>query len=142
MRFVSSRELRIRPGAVWSLLREHQDLVITANGKPIGVMTAVDEGNLEDVLATLRQGRAQSAVAGCGKRRPAPDVTACRIERSRGSPHARGAPGGAGVGAARGVSIVLDTNVLVSRALLRGGGPARTSPPSGRGRRVRWPAAP
>jgi hypothetical protein len=38
--------------------------VITANGKPIGVMTAVDEGNLEDVLATLRQGRAQSAVAG------------------------------------------------------------------------------
>lgn len=63
MKFVSSRELRIRPGAVWSLLREHRDLVITANGKPIGVMTAVDEGNLEDVLTTLRQGRAQSAVA-------------------------------------------------------------------------------
>lgn len=63
MRFVSSRELRIRPGAVWSLLRAEQDLVITANGKPIGVMTAANEGNLEDVLATLRQGRAQWAVA-------------------------------------------------------------------------------
>jgi PHD/YefM family antitoxin component YafN of YafNO toxin-antitoxin module len=63
MRFVSSRELRIRPGVVWSLLRAEQDLVITANGKPVGVMTAVDEGSLEDVLATLRQGRAQSAVA-------------------------------------------------------------------------------
>ena len=63
MRLVSSRELRIRPGVVWSLLRAEQDLVITANGKPVGVMTAVDEGSLEDVLATLRQGRAQSAVA-------------------------------------------------------------------------------
>ncbi len=63
MKFVSSRELRNRPGAVWSLLRAEQDLVITANGKPIGVMTAVNEGSLEDVLATLRQGRAQSAVA-------------------------------------------------------------------------------
>jgi hypothetical protein len=64
MRFVSSRELRIRPGAVWSLLRREKDLVITANGKPIGVLTAADENGLEDTLATLRRGRAQAAVAG------------------------------------------------------------------------------
>lgn len=63
MRFVSSRELRIRPGAVWNLLRREKDLVITANGKPIGVLTAADEERLEDILATLRQGRAQAAVA-------------------------------------------------------------------------------
>ena len=63
MRFVSSRELRIRPGAVWSLLRREKDLVITANGKPVGVLTAADEERLEDILATLRQGRAQAAVA-------------------------------------------------------------------------------
>jgi PHD/YefM family antitoxin component YafN of YafNO toxin-antitoxin module len=62
MRFVSSRELRIRPGAVWSLLRREKDLVITANGKPVGVLTAADEDRLEDILATLRQGRAQAAV--------------------------------------------------------------------------------
>ncbi len=63
MRFVSSRELRIRPGAVWSLLRREKDLVITANGKPVGVLTEADEERLEDILATLRQGRAQAAVA-------------------------------------------------------------------------------
>jgi hypothetical protein len=62
MRFVSSRELRIRPGAVWTLLRREKDLVITANGKPVGVLTAADEDRLEDILATLRQGRAQAAV--------------------------------------------------------------------------------
>lgn len=63
MRFVSSRELRVRPGAVWDLLRREKDLVITSNGKPVAVLTAADESILEDVLATLRQGRARAAVA-------------------------------------------------------------------------------
>jgi prevent-host-death family protein len=63
MKFVSSRELRINPGAVWKLLRQEKDLVITSNGKPVGVLTHAEEGNLEHVLATLRQGRAQAAIA-------------------------------------------------------------------------------
>lgn len=62
MKFVSSRELRINPGAVWKRLRQEQDLVITANGKPRAVLTFAEEDTLEEVLATLRQGRAQSAV--------------------------------------------------------------------------------
>ena len=63
MKFVASRELRINPGAVWTLLREEKDVVVTSNGKPIGVLTIADEDSLEDVLATLRRGRAQAAVA-------------------------------------------------------------------------------
>ena len=62
MKFVASRELRINPGAVWNLLRDEKDLVVTSNGKPIGVLTIADEDSLEDVLAVLRQGRAQAAV--------------------------------------------------------------------------------
>lgn len=62
MKFVSSRELRINPGTVWKKLDEAQDLVITSNGRPVGVLTRADENNLEDVLATLRAGRAQRAV--------------------------------------------------------------------------------
>jgi prevent-host-death family protein len=63
MKFVASRELRINPGAVWNRLRAEKDLVVTSNGKPIGVLTIVDEDSLEDILAILRQGRAQAAVA-------------------------------------------------------------------------------
>ena len=62
MKFVSSRELRINPGAVWKRLRQEKDLVITSNGKPVAVLTFAEEDNLEDVLTTLRQGRAQAAV--------------------------------------------------------------------------------
>jgi putative NADPH-quinone reductase len=61
MKFVSSRELRIKPGAVWDLLAQEKDLVLTSNGKPVGILTFADEDSLEDVLATLRQGRAQKA---------------------------------------------------------------------------------
>ncbi len=64
MKFVSSRELRNNPGAVWKLLRQEKDLVITSNGKPVAVVTDAREDSLEEVLATLRQGRAQAAVAG------------------------------------------------------------------------------
>ena len=63
MKFVPTRSLRINPGAVWRLLREERDVVITSNGKPVGILTVADEDSLEDVLATLRQGRAQAAVA-------------------------------------------------------------------------------
>jgi prevent-host-death family protein len=63
MKFVSSRELRINPGEVWKQLRQEMDLVITSNGKPLGVLTIAEEENLEDVLAVLRRGRAQAAVA-------------------------------------------------------------------------------
>ena len=62
MKFVSSRELRINPGTVWKKLQESKDLVITSNGRPIGVLTHADENSLEDVLASLRAGRAQRAV--------------------------------------------------------------------------------
>lgn len=63
MKFISSRELRINPGAVWKLLHQEKDLIITSNGKPLGVLTVAEEEDLEDVLATLRRGRAQAAVA-------------------------------------------------------------------------------
>jgi prevent-host-death family protein len=63
VKFVSSRDLRINPGGVWKRLREQKDLVITSNGKPVGVLTYADEDSLEDVLTTLRQGRALSATA-------------------------------------------------------------------------------
>lgn len=63
MKFISSRELRINPGQVWKRLREENDLVVTSNGKPVGLLTFVEEDSLEDVLATLRQGRAQAAAA-------------------------------------------------------------------------------
>ena len=59
MKFVSRRELRISAGAVWTKLEQEKDLVVTSNGRPIAVLTLANEDSLEDVLASLRAGRAQ-----------------------------------------------------------------------------------
>ena len=62
MRFVSIRELRIRPGEVWKRLEDEQDLVLTSNGKPIAILTDIDEDRLEETLAALRRARAQAVI--------------------------------------------------------------------------------
>jgi prevent-host-death family protein len=62
MKFVSVRELRNRPGAVWEDLHE-QDLVITVNGKPVGLLVPISDETLEDTLMALRRARALTAVS-------------------------------------------------------------------------------
>jgi len=62
MKFLSVRELRNTPGRVWADLRKH-DLVVTANGKPVGILVGVDAGRIEDTLEALRRARAVMAVS-------------------------------------------------------------------------------
>lgn len=62
MRFVSVRELRIRPGAVWKRLRADHDLVLTSRGRPMALLTDIDEDSLEHKLDALRRERAHTAI--------------------------------------------------------------------------------
>ena len=55
MKFIPSRDLRIRPGQVWKQLRKEKELIITSNGKPVALMTPVTEDNLEEELQTTRR---------------------------------------------------------------------------------------
>jgi prevent-host-death family protein len=63
MEFVSARDLRIQPGQVWRRLNRSGELVVTWNGKPIAVLSSVDEGTLEQTLTAFRRARAQMAVS-------------------------------------------------------------------------------
>ena len=63
MRFVSVRELRSRSSAVWKALADEKELVITSNGKPIALLSATSEEQLEESLDAVRRARAQAAVA-------------------------------------------------------------------------------
>ncbi len=62
MKYVSIRELRNRPGRVWSVLSK-DDVVLTASGKPMGVLLGVDETRLDDTVAAIRRARAILAVS-------------------------------------------------------------------------------
>lgn len=63
MKLVSVRDFRSKSGKVWSDLAREKDLLLTSNGKPIALVSAVSEEDVEDSLAALRQVRATIAVA-------------------------------------------------------------------------------
>ena len=62
MKFVSVRELRLKPGDVWKAAKVEKDLVITANGRPIAILTGVDENTFEQELAIIQRARALTAL--------------------------------------------------------------------------------
>ena len=62
MRFVSVRDLRGKSAQVWGQLKDEKELVITSNGKPIAILSAVQEDRLEETLAAIRRARAMAAL--------------------------------------------------------------------------------
>ena len=63
MEFITVRDLRTRPGQIWDKLREQRDLILTSNGRPIAVLSHIEEGGVEETLASLRRARAQAALS-------------------------------------------------------------------------------
>ena len=62
MQFVTVRELRSRSAELWRRLAAEPDMVITSNGKPVAILSAVSPDGLEESLAALRRARAIAAV--------------------------------------------------------------------------------
>jgi prevent-host-death family protein len=62
MKFVTVRDLRLKPGYVWKLARKEKDVVITSNGRPVAILTGVDEQSFESELEAIRRGRALKAL--------------------------------------------------------------------------------
>jgi sRNA-binding protein len=62
MKFLSVRDLRNTPGRVWADLRK-DDLVVTSNGKPVGILIGVDGEGIEEALQMLRRAKATQAVS-------------------------------------------------------------------------------
>lgn len=67
MKFLSTRELRNRPGHVRDLARK-DDLVLTTNGKPIAILLGIQGDELEETARAIRQAKAQLALSRLRKR--------------------------------------------------------------------------
>ena len=61
LEFFSFNDLRMQPKRILEKLSEVHELIITNNGKPSALMIEIDEENMEDVLASIRQSRAMRA---------------------------------------------------------------------------------
>ena len=54
--------MRSRSAEIWKALSKERELVITSNGKPIAILSAVSEQTLEETLQSIRTARAFAAV--------------------------------------------------------------------------------
>jgi len=63
MKYVSVRDLRSKSAEVWKGLPAAGEMVLTSNGRPIAILSAVSEETLEETLAALRRAKAVVAVS-------------------------------------------------------------------------------
>ena len=68
MKFISVRDLRGKSAEVWKDLPREREVVVTSNGRPIAILSAVNESNLEESLNAIRQARAAEAVMSLQRR--------------------------------------------------------------------------
>jgi prevent-host-death family protein len=64
MKFIAVRDLRLKPGQVWERLDREGEVIITSNGKPIALLTRVNEEDFEKTVAAVRRARALMAMEG------------------------------------------------------------------------------
>jgi len=63
MRFISVRDLKTKSSQVWKELAGQKEMIVTSNGRPIALLSSINENNLEQVLIAFRRARATNAVA-------------------------------------------------------------------------------
>ena len=68
MKFISVRDLRGKSAEVWKDLPMEREVVITSNGRPVAILSTVNESNLEESLLAIRQARAAEAVMSLQRR--------------------------------------------------------------------------
>jgi antitoxin (DNA-binding transcriptional repressor) of toxin-antitoxin stability system len=63
MKFLSIRDLRSKSAEVWKGLEATREMVVTSNGRPIAILSAVTEDTLEETLVAIRRARGVAAVS-------------------------------------------------------------------------------
>jgi len=61
MQFVTVRDFRSASRDVWDKLNRDGELVVTNNGKPTALLLNIGDGDLEELLASIRQSKAMRA---------------------------------------------------------------------------------
>jgi len=62
MKMISVRDLRSKSAQIWKDLQKERDMVVTSNGKPVGILSAATENTVEESLNAVRRARATLAV--------------------------------------------------------------------------------
>jgi len=62
MKFLSVKDLRTKSSQIWHDLPDEKEMVITNNGRPVAILSALSDENIEESLAAIRQARVSEAI--------------------------------------------------------------------------------
>jgi len=62
MTLIPIKDFRSRSAEVWRRVAQHNDVVVTNNGKPVAVMTSVTADSVDELLTSLQRVRALRAL--------------------------------------------------------------------------------
>ena len=83
MKFLSTRDLRNRPGFVRELARK-DDIVLTANGKPIALLLGLEDDDFEETAQAIRQARAQRTLSRMRRQAESKGISDMSLSRING----------------------------------------------------------
>ncbi|MFH1505097.1 MAG: type II toxin-antitoxin system Phd/YefM family antitoxin [Candidatus Omnitrophota bacterium] len=61
MRFITIRDLRSKSAQIQRQLPKEKEMVLTSNGSPVAILSAVSGDTLEELLSTIRRARTMIA---------------------------------------------------------------------------------
>lgn len=64
MKFITARELRGASANLWEILPKEEEIVVTLNGKPVALITPLNDSNFDAALKEIRRARVMTAIAG------------------------------------------------------------------------------
>ena len=62
MKFVTVKDLRTSPAGIWKKLPSEREMIVTNNGRPIALLTPINDEMLEDMVTLVRRAKALTAM--------------------------------------------------------------------------------
>jgi antitoxin (DNA-binding transcriptional repressor) of toxin-antitoxin stability system len=63
MKFLTVRDLRSKSAQIWKELPDEHEMVITNNGRPVAILSSINESNLETSLNSIRRSRLADTIS-------------------------------------------------------------------------------
>jgi len=90
VKYLTFRDLRNTPGALWKKLRGDTTVALTANGVPRALVIGIEDGDVEAAVRIVTRAKAQLALsrlreraAAAGLDRPTPDAIEAEVRAVR-----------------------------------------------------------
>jgi len=67
MKFLSVKDLRTKSAQIWQQLPREKEMIITNNGRPVAILSSINDTNFEESVSAIRRARASEALVAIHK---------------------------------------------------------------------------